>query len=75
MRDGVNLERAGVPAIVISHNVFEKAARAQSNALGMPDLRLIVYPQPKGQQDEVEGAEAAHHVANTLMDMLRDASV
>ncbi len=75
MRDGINLERAGVPAVVISHNVFEKAARAQSNALGLPELRLIIYPQPRGEQDEVEGAQAAREVVNRLLGLIREASV
>lgn len=71
MRDGINLEQAGVPAIVISHDVFEKAARAQSRALGLADLRLIIYPQPKGEQADVEGAEAARDVVDQLIDMFR----
>ena len=75
MRDGINLERAGVPAIVISHEVFEKAARAQSSALGLPDLRLIIYPQPKGHRDEVEGAEAARQVVDQLLGMVNDTPV
>jgi hypothetical protein len=74
VRDGINLERAGVPAIVISHDVFEKAARAQSSALGLADLRLIVYKQPKGQVEEVEGADAARQVVDELLDMVRDSS-
>ncbi len=75
MRDGINLERAGVPAIVVSHEVFEKAARAQSQALGLPELRLIIYPQPKGIEHEVEGAESARIVTGQLLAMLREASV
>lgn len=75
MRDGINLERSGVPAIVVSHEVFEKAARAQSAALGLPELRLIIYPQPKGIEHEVEGAESARIVTDQLLAMLREASV
>ena len=71
MRDGVNLEQTGVPAVVISHDVFENAARAQSRALGLADLRLIVYPQPKGEQADVEGAESARQVVDQLIDMVR----
>ena len=70
MRDGINLERTGVPAIVISHNVFEKAARAQCNALGVPDLRILVYSQPKGEEEEVEGAKAATDISNQLIQMI-----
>ena len=69
MRDGINLERTGVPAIVISHNVFEKAARAQCNALGVPDLRILVYSQPKGEE-EVEGAKAATDISKQLIQMI-----
>ena len=72
MRDGINLERAGVPAIIISHDVFERAARAQSNALGLPGLRLIVYSQPKGIEEEVEGSAAARQVVDQLMDLTRE---
>ena len=75
MRDGINLERAGVPAIVISHDVFEKAAQAQSKALGLAELRLIVYDQPKGEAEDVEGATAARSVVDQLLEMVRDASL
>ena len=74
MRDGINLERAGVPALVISHHGFEKAAQAQSKALGLADLRLIVYNQPKGEAEDVEGAAAARSVVDRLLEMVRDAS-
>ena len=73
MRDGINLERKGVPAIVISHDVFEKAARAQSNALGLPELRVIVYRQPKGQEADLEGAQAARQVVDQLIELVRGA--
>ena len=75
MRDGISLERSGVPAIVISHDVFERAARAQSNALGLPELRLIVYSQPKGEEEELEGAESARQVVSQLVDMVRETDV
>ena len=71
MRDGINLEQKGVPAIVISHDVFEKAARAQSNALGLSELRVIVYPQPKGQEADLEGAQAARQVVDQLIGLVR----
>ena len=70
MRDGINLERQGVPAVVISHDVFEKAAHAQCSALGLPDLRVIVYAQPKGQEADLEGAEAARQVVGQLLEMV-----
>jgi len=54
--------------------VFEKAAQAQSKALGLADLRLIVYNQPKGEAEDVEGAAAARSVVDRLLEMVRDAS-
>jgi len=70
VRDGINLERTGVPAIVISHNVFEKAARAQCNALGVPDLRITGLLSTKGEEEEVEGAKAATDISNQLIEMI-----
>ncbi len=75
MRDGVNLELAGVPAIVVSHDVFEKAARAQSKALGLEDLRLVVFPQPKGENEESEGAASARQVVDQVMDLVHESSL
>ena len=75
MRDGINLERAGVPAVVISHDVFEKAAHAQSKALGLEELRLIVYKQPEGRPTDVEGAETAREVVDKLIEMVRGPSI
>ena len=72
MRDGINLENKGVPAVVISHDVFGKAAQAQSMALGLPELRVIIYNQPKGKPDEVEGAKSAKQVVDRLMEMVRE---
>ncbi|MBI3069095.1 MAG: hypothetical protein HYY79_09560 [Betaproteobacteria bacterium] len=45
MRDGITLAKAGHPAVVLVYDNFERAARAQAKALGMPDLRIYVYPQ------------------------------
>ncbi len=45
MRDGISLARAGVPAVVFVYDNFEPVARAQARALGMPDLRIHVFPQ------------------------------
>jgi hypothetical protein len=75
VRDGINLEIAGVPAIVVSHDVFEKAARAQSRALGLADLRLIVFPQPEGEHEEAEGAASARRVVDQLMEMVHESAL
>ena len=61
--------------MVISHDVFERAARAQSNALRLSELRLIIYSQPKGEEEELEGAESARQVVSQLVDMVRETGV
>jgi hypothetical protein len=45
VRDGISLVKAGVPAVVFVYDNFEAVARAQAKALGVPDLRLHVFPQ------------------------------
>ncbi len=47
MRDGIALARLGHPAVVFVYDNFERAARAQAAALGVPELRICVYPQYK----------------------------
>ena len=60
MCDGIALKSAGPPAIVLVHDVFEKAAHAQAAALGMPDLRIYVFTQHRpGEPDEIEVEKAA----------------
>ena len=71
MRDGIALKSAGHPALVLVHDVFERAAHAQAAALGMPDLRIYVYPQQRsGEPDEIEaekGAKAAEALESNLL--------
>ena len=70
MRDGIFLTRAGHPTVVFVHDFFEKAARAQAKALGMPELKIYVYPQHKAGDFEageaVKGVKAAHELADWL---------
>ena len=60
MRDGIALARLGHPAVVFVYDNFERAARAQAAALGMPSLRIFAYPQYKpGDPLPPEGRKAA----------------
>ena len=47
MRDGITLAKAGHPVVVFDYDHFERAARAQARGLGIPELRIFVYPQYK----------------------------
>ena len=70
MRDGIFLAKAGHPTLVFVHDFFERAARAQAQALGMPELKIYVYPQHKaGDYDAAEaakGVQAAHDLPRWL---------
>lgn len=70
MRDGVFLSKAGHPTVVIVNDSFGVAARAQAKALGMPELRIHVYPQHKqgdlGDSESAKGGIAAEDVARLL---------
>lgn len=73
MRDGINLTRAGHPAIVFVYDNFERVARAQAGILGASDLRFYVYPQyqPGGDTRPVEeqkGATAAAAFSELLLE-------
>jgi hypothetical protein len=58
VRDGIFFTRSGHPTLVFVHDFFERAARAQAAALGMPELNIYVYPQHKaGDYDADEAAK------------------
>ena len=58
--------------MVISHNVFEKAAEAQSSAVRLPELRVIIYDQPKRKPADVEGALPVKQVVDQLEVIVRE---
>jgi hypothetical protein len=59
-----------MPTVVFVHDFFEKAARAQAQALGLPDLNIYVYPQHKPGDYEADeapkGVQAARDISNLL---------
>ena len=58
--------------MLVPQNAFRKAAEAQSAALGLPELRVIIYDQAKGEPDDVEGALSAKQVMDQLEVMVRE---
>ena len=65
MRDGISLAKAGIPAVVFVYDNFEPVARAQARALGLPDLRLYVFPQydPGASESTAEADKAVKAAA------------
>ena len=70
MRDGIFLSKAGHPTVVIVHDSFERAARAQAIALGLPELKIYVYPQHEtghlGLEEVEKGVKAAAELPHLL---------
>ena len=52
------------------HDFFERAARAQARALGMPELKIYVYPQHKTGDYEAEEAAKGVKAARDLPGLL-----
>ena len=45
MFDTINLERKDIPAVVLVHDRFEKAARAQAKISGLSSLKIVAIPE------------------------------
>lgn len=62
VQDAIELERAGVPAVVVTTTMFEPIAKTLSNNFGLAHTRRLVLPHPLGGTDEPtlhEWADAA----------------
>ena len=70
MRDGIFFTRAGHPTLVFVHDYFERAARAQAAALGVPELNIYVYPQHKSGDYDAEEAEKGVNAARDVPRLL-----
>jgi hypothetical protein len=46
--DAVEMEKRNKPTITICHDKFEKAARLHARLQGMPDIPLLIEPNPEG---------------------------
>ncbi|OGA38942.1 MAG: hypothetical protein A3G24_12430 [Betaproteobacteria bacterium RIFCSPLOWO2_12_FULL_62_13] len=68
----VPLSQAGRPVVVFVYDNFERAARAQAKALGVPDLRIYIYPQYRpGDPSPPEAAKAIKAAADFPQLLLR----
>ena len=69
MRDGISISRTGHPVVVLVHDNFQRAARAQAQGLRMPDLRIYVYPQYTPGDDLVNESKKAIVASDELVKM------
>lgn len=59
--------------MVFVYDNFERAARAQARGLGVPDLRIFVYPQYKPGDPLPPEAAKAKKAAAEFQELLRNA--
>ncbi|HAQ04910.1 MAG: hypothetical protein ACJZ17_08480 [Acidimicrobiales bacterium] len=44
----IEIEKAGVPAVVFTTENFKELTRSAANSLGIPKARIVVVPHPLG---------------------------
>ncbi|HEY8215498.1 MAG TPA: UGSC family (seleno)protein [Acidimicrobiia bacterium] len=62
VHDTIQLERAGIPAVVATTTHFVDLTRRVAAGFGLPDARIVVFPHPLGgtEPDTIRGwADAA----------------
>ena len=70
MHDGVFFEKAGIPVATFATTEFANAARAQADALGMPDYHVILVEHPIQPLNEAEVQQRADAVYEQLLEKL-----
>ena len=67
LRDGVEVEGQGVPAVLVASAAFEDTAREQAKRLGQPALARVFVPHPvQDRTDDELRAMARAAVDETL---------
>ncbi|MEI8000088.1 MAG: hypothetical protein WCI50_01945 [Actinomycetes bacterium] len=70
MLDAVNLERRGIPAVVVVVEQFVEAAKANARAQGMPDLAMVVIPQDYLVEDETRVRATVEPLVGEMLERL-----
>jgi hypothetical protein len=52
--DGINIERKGVPAVIIVHERFSEAAKTNAMLMKMPKAKVVVVVEGTGTQTAEE---------------------
>jgi hypothetical protein len=68
--DTVNLERLGVPAVVVVTTPFVTAARAVAAAQGLPDLRMVELPHDYLTEDTATVRRRATAIVDEVLEAL-----
>ncbi len=72
MHDTVHFEIQGLPSVFIASSQFVEAAQAQSEALGLPDVRRVFVPHPIQDATDDEMRERAEACVDDVIAALVD---
>ena len=71
LRDVLEFEREGRPAVLVASDVFTGAADKQAQMLGQPAARRTFVPHPVQDRTDEELRELARSVVDELVTALR----
>ena len=74
LRDVVELEGQGVPAVLVASAAFEDTAREQAKRLGQPALARVFVPHPVQDRTDDELRDAARAVVDDVLTRLCSSS-
>ena len=63
----IEIEKAGVPAVVFTTENFEELTRSAANSLGVPKARIVVVPHPLGGTEKEVVASWADSAIDDLL--------
>jgi hypothetical protein len=72
VRDAAQLERTGVPAVVVCSDAFVDPARALAAHFGLADLRVVVLPHPLASRNHEEIRRFADETASVALTAARN---
>ncbi len=67
LRDVMEFEALGTPAVLAASSAFGQAADEQSTLLGQPDLRRVMVPHPIQDRTDDELRELARATVQELL--------
>ncbi len=72
LRDVLEFERAGRPAVLVASTVFEQTAATQAAALGQPAARRLFVEHPIQDRDDEEMRELARGMIDAVLETLSE---
>ena len=70
LRDVLELEGQGIPAVLVASSAFEETAAEQAGRLGQPDLARVFVRHPVQDRTDDEVREMARGAVGALLEAL-----